>query len=407
MRHILHFFRNYNKDRQNKIVIISVLFLIWSIAFAIFEYFAPLYLDSLNINYWIMGIILAGSSFISLIIDPFLGYLQRKFPPRALLVVSIILFAINVLLFLYSKNSIFLLFLATNIYGIAFDLFSITTYKTVFDNSLKKEKATNISFLSSFYNLGLLLGSLIAGFVVAYNLNNAAYLCLGILLLLLIVVLYIGKEKILYQKLSLSKGYSETFNELKNIGFMGLFLIFILIFINTWDGFFFVFEPIFAKKFSGLFLNELIIGGILLAIYCLPSILFARTFGKLEDKYGKKWFIVFGLLLSGLFIFILQMTDNIFITAASIFLLSLGSFAIVKPATECLYESIAEKKFGKKYTGNYAGVIEITLSLGFLLGPLIGGFFLSYFGGFNIAFQIFSIVALIIAMSTIFIVKEK
>jgi MFS family permease len=322
------------------------------------------------------------------------------------LIVSIILFAINILLFLFSKNSIFLLFLATNIYGVAFDLFSITTYKGAFDNSLKKDKARNISFLESFYNLGLLLGSLIAGFIVAYNLNNAAYLCLGILLFLLVIVLMIGKEKITHKKLSLTTGYKETFFELKNLGFIGVFLIFILIFINTWDGFFFVFEPIFAKKFSGYFINELIIGGILLAIYTLPSILLERTFGKLEDKYGKKWFIVYGLLLSSFFIFVIQMTDNVIITAISIFLLSLGFFAIAKPASECLYETIAENKFGKKHIGNYAGVIEMTLSIGFLLGPLLGGFFLSRFGDFNLAFRIFAIFTMILASLSIFVIKD-
>lgn len=407
MKHRFKFLKNYSKDRHNKVLTLSIFFLIWAIIFAIFEYFAPLYLESLGLNYITIGIILCGSSFISLLIDPFLGYLQGRFPAKTLLIISIILFFINISLFLYSGSIVFLLFLATNIYGIAFDLFSITTYKAVFDNSLKKEKCSNISFLESFYNVGLLLGSLIAGFVIVSNLNNAAYLCMGLLLLLLVIVIFIKKEKTKAEKFSFFSGYREMFKQIKQIGFMGLFLIFILIFVNLWDGFFFVFEPIFAKKFSGLFINETIIGGIILAIYTLPIILFAKTFGKLEDKFGEKKFIIGGLLLSAMSICVLQITNNLWLTMISVFLMSLGTFAIVKPATEGLYTHISEKKFGKIKNGYAAGIIEMTLSIGFLFGPLIGGFFLEVSGGFNQAFRIFAIAAFVLVLISIFIVKEK
>lgn len=402
------FIRNYQRDRHYKVMQFSVFFLVWAIAFALFEFFVPLYLESLHLSFFTIGIILSGSSFISFFIDPFLGHIQTKFPARTLLLFSIILFCVNIFLFLNSGNIIFLLFLATNIYGIAFDLFSITSYKNVFDNSVETDRSTHISFLESLYSIGLLIGAITAGFIISLNLKNVPYLCMGLLLFLFVIIFAQKKEKLLKtEKISFTKSYTDIAFELKSISGQGLFLIFLLIFIHFFDGFFFVFEPIFAKKFQGYFLNEFVIGGILLAVYTLPMILFERSFGKWEDTLGKKRFIFIGFGISTISIFLLQAFDQLLISGILIFITSLGLFAIALPAVEGMYESLTEKKLGKGYRGYSVSIMEITLSIGFLFGPLLGGIFLSMPNGFDFAFKVFAGLNLLVIILAVFFLRDE
>ena len=405
---ITRFIRNYQRDKHYQVMRISVFFLLWALAFALFEFFVPLYLESLELSFFTIGLILSGSSFISFFIDPFLGHIQTRFPPKTLLLISIILFCANILLFKNSGNAVFLLFLATNIYGIAFDLFSITSYKNVFDNSIETDRSTHISLLESLYSVGLLVGAVVAGFIVSLNLSSIPYLCLGILLFLFIFILsWKAEKKVLSkEKISFTKSYTDIFYEFKMIGSQGLFLVFLLIFIHLFDGFFFVFEPIFARKFQGYFFDEFVIGGLLLAIYTLPMIMLERNFGTWEDRLGRKKFVFIGLAMSTLSIFLLQSFDQLVISALLIFMTSLGLFAIALPAVEGMYESLTERKLGKQYRGYTVSIMEITLSIGFLLGPFMGGIFLTMPGGFNAAFKIFSLLNLFVLVLALFFLRE-
>ncbi|MGE0793062.1 MAG: MFS transporter [Candidatus Woesearchaeota archaeon] len=395
MLRFIRFLKKYDVNRHNRVMQFSIYFFLWAIAFSLFDYFAPLYLENLGLSYFKIGIILSGSSFISFFIDPFLGQLQKKFPAKTLLLSSIFLFVLNIILFIKSGNLFFILFLATNIYGVAFDLFSITSYTKVFENSIEKDRSTNISFFESFYSLGLLIGALIVGFVASSNLNNIPYLCFLVLIFLFFVILFAKKEKMdVTDNFSIIESYKKTLNQFKFMGRGGLILVFALIFIHLFDGFFFIFEPIFAQKFQGYFLDEFIIGGILLAVYTLPIILFEPKFGKLEDKYGRKKFLFLGFSLGAVSLFLLRFFDGVFMSGLFIFLSSLGFFAMALPAVEGMYESITEKKFGKNYRGYSVSIMELTLSVGFLLGPFLGGIMLSMPDGFNFAFKIFSYVTL-------------
>ena len=209
------------------------------------------------------------------------------------------------------------------------------------------------------------------------------------------------------EKISFTKSYTDIIFELKSIGKQGLFLIFLLTFVHLFDGFFFVFEPIFAKKFTGYFFDEFIIGGILLAIYTLPMILFERSFGKWEDTFGRKKFIFIGLAISTISIFLLQIFDQLLISGVLIFITSLGLFTIALPAVEGMYESLTEKNLGKEYRGYSVSIMEITLSIGFLLGPLFGGIFLSMPGGFDFAFKVFSALNLFVFILALFFLRDE
>lgn len=409
MIRLIRFIRGYRADKHQRVLQFSVFFFLWAIAFSVFEYFAPLYLESLELDFFTIGLILSGCSFISFFIDPILGSLQRRFPAKVLLIASIIMFFVSIFVFIKSQSIVALLFLATNIYGIAFDLFSITSYKKVFDNSVEKDMSTNISFLESLYSLGLLIGALVAGWVVSSSLKNAPYLVLAVLAALFIVIIStrINGETTL-QKMPIAESYRQIFAEFRGMGGGGIFLVFMLIFIHLFDGFFFVFEPIFAQKFHGYFLNELIIGGILLAIYTLPSIILEPAFGRLEDRLGRKRFVIMGLAISAASIYILQSFDHLIISAIAIFFASLGLFAVALPAVEGMYESLTERKFGKKSAGYSVSIMEITLSTGFLLGPLLGGIFLSMPEGFDFAFRIFSFATVfMIVMAMIFLKSDN
>ena len=199
--------------------------------------------------------------------------------------------------------------------------------------------------------------------------------------------------------------YKKTSYIIKNIGKKGIITLLLVSFITLWDAFFFSFEPLFAQKFSGYFLSETIIGGLLLATYILPIITLEVPFGKFEDKVGREKFILIGFLLAGISIYGLSIFSNIYLIFVSVILASTGMFSIAIPAIEGIYESEMTRKFGIIENNNSVGILELFSNIGYFLGPLIGGYLLSIYGDFGQAFKIFSLLTIIISVIIYFLTK--
>lgn len=145
------------------------------------------------------------------------------------------------------------------------------------------------------------------------------------------------------------------------------------------DGMFFGFEPLFAQTLKNPYLDERIVGGLLLATYVAPIIFFEYLFGRFSDRFGKKSFIILGMVVASLSLFLLSSTESIFLVFVSIFFVSFGVFSISWSAITGLYEDEMKLTVGKRRDGESVGVMELFMNSGYVLGPLVGGFLTHFF----------------------------
>ena len=124
-----------------------------------------------------------------------------------------------------------------------------------------------------------------------------------------------------------------------------------------------IFIPLYAKELN---ISEIKIG-MIVSSYHLASILSASIFGRLSDKYGRKIFIILGLILSSISFYMLKFTNDFL---SLLFVRFLNGFFVemFKPSiTSLAYESgINMNKFFS------------STSLGWLFGFLLAGIIQDY-----------------------------
>jgi len=166
---------------------------------------------------------------------------------------------------------------------------------------------------------------------------------------------------------------------------------------NLFLGFSLIFPvfPLFIKELNGSPLDV----GMLVSIQPLMQFLFAPIWGKLSDKYGRKFFIFIGMLGYSISFYLTAIANNIpFLYFARIFGGILSSSAIPTILAYASDISTNEKR------NISIGIVGAGFGLGLVIGPFIGGFI----GHFNIrlVFYVSFIIFLLNALLVQILLKE-
>jgi MFS family permease len=206
------------------------------------------------------------------------------------------------------------------------------------------------------------------------------------------------KEEVFKELSSAMKSLLLTFQRkprnnslLWSMGVMGIF--------SYWDTFLATFLPIFftevLKEQNGWMQN--IPGSLLMLLFILPVLGLLPIVAKWGDKYGRFYFMVFGLLITAFSTMIIGFANkqSLFIIILAGFGISFGylfgmSTAKAQVASK-LNEFLAVEKQESEIDSNAsAGPIMLTDNIGNILGPLVGGGLIALFGfqGFFIFFSL-------------------
>ncbi|MFH1211008.1 MAG: MFS transporter [archaeon] len=390
MIRLISFYRNYRKDKHYTLHVIYLLVLLWAISYMSFEYFIPVFLESTLGNLALVGMFLSLPSIVGILLDVYFGHLQTKRSIKLLFFAALTLFFCAGVSILFGGQYIPFILLGMMFYGVGFDFFDITAYTGIFDNSTKRESSTNLAVRDVFECVGLMIGAVLAGFVLAESGNGLLYIFIGVVLVAIILSqVLLRKKRVKFRVKDEPHSFFEHLrlnlvilrDDLKVIfrtrmALMCLILIFIITFF---DGMFFGFEPLFAQTLKNPYLDERIVGGLLLATYVAPIIFFEYLFGRFSDRFGKKSFIILGMVVASLSLFLLSSTESIFLVFVSIFFVSFGVFSISWSAITGLYEDEMKLTVGKRRDGESVGVMELFMNSGYVLGPLVGGFLTHFF----------------------------
>lgn len=109
--------------------------------------------------------------------------------------------------------------------------------------------------------------------------------------------------------------------------------------------------------------------GFLIAFFALAQFLFSPISGELSDRYGRKPFIIGGLIVYGVSQIIFGLATEVWILFIARFLTGLGAAFIMPPIMAYVADITTVEERGKGM-----GMLGAAISLGFMIGPAFGGF---------------------------------
>ncbi|BDH60973.1 tetracycline resistance MFS efflux pump [Lysinibacillus sp. PLM2] len=109
--------------------------------------------------------------------------------------------------------------------------------------------------------------------------------------------------------------------------------------------------------------------GFLIAFFAFAQFLFSPVAGDLSDRYGRKAFIIAGLVVYGISQILFGLATEVWILFLARFLTGLGAAFIMPPIMAYVADITTPEERGKGM-----GLLGAAISLGFMIGPGVGGF---------------------------------
>ena len=351
---------NYNLKR-------SIIF--GSFAFGFMSFILPIYTKEIGGNALSIGGLFSIFSIVTLILRPLIGRGLDIYGRKNFFASSFIFYAISMILFSYSTNTI-LLYASRSIQAIGSSLMWISAYSIATDISDNKEIGSSIGKVDSAYTKGSLYGSII-GFTILGNfaLLNGWSIIFKVYAVSSIVAGYIA-YKYIPETFQIDIEKNEKFDKKSNHNFNKLLVI---VFISSVSSS--MLSPLLMIYLQDRFNTNIKI----LALAFIPATLvyafLPQIFGGISDKIGRIPPMIIGLVISSIVSFGFTSASSIKILIVLWVLESIG-LVMSSPAEESLVSDIVNKNI----RGYAYGIYLAIASLGSAIGPLIGGWLYDSFG---------------------------
>lgn len=345
-----------------------------SIFDSIMSYTIPNVLIDFGISDFWMGIIYSSSSFFGFILDFVLAkYLTTTHYKRTLLYTLVVatLFPI----FMFWGSSILFFIMGMFIWGLYFNLWGFATSDFTARESKVAFHVASASIIILFHDIGYIIGMLgVEPLLHKLGYNNLPFVLVPLLLLAILLQLpnYIwGKGIKASDERDIHKiGIKEELSRLKAVAFILLPLLIFAMTRTTLEAITWTVTPVIDRVAPEL--ESL--GGVILAVNFIPSLI-AITFAyRLTDRFGKKKTAIYSFIIGALILTLLGFSSGVmeylFISFASSFFLSISYAATAGAYADYLKES-------KTYDNEIMSSSDMAMNLGYIIGPIIGGFLLS------------------------------
>ncbi|CAM5188821.1 DHA1 family multidrug resistance protein-like MFS transporter OS=Ureibacillus acetophenoni OX=614649 GN=SAMN05877842_101302 PE=3 SV=1 [Ureibacillus acetophenoni] len=139
--------------------------------------------------------------------------------------------------------------------------------------------------------------------------------------------------------------------------------------------------------------------GFLIASFALAQFLFSPIAGDLSDRYGRKIFVIIGLIIYGISQILFGLATEVWVLFIGRFLTGLGAAFIMPPVMAYVADITTDEERGKGM-----GLLGAAISLGFMIGPGIGGFLAEV--NLHFPFHVSGVTALVAALLSLIILPN-
>ncbi|MEM3526663.1 MAG: MFS transporter [Candidatus Jordarchaeaceae archaeon] len=378
------------------LLIVCISAFIDSAAYGIVIPFLPQYAVSLGASDMDLGIIFASYALVQLVtVIPF-GLLSDRYGRRPFMIMGMLLLGVASLLYV-SARSIQLIILCRALQGLAASATWSSAIALVADVFPGKDKGAKLGIAAGVTNMGGIAGPLLGGAISDVNFN-LPFLLIAISSLIMFVYMIFRlkverREEV--EKIPYKKMIGDSLR-IRNI----LIILIINVLTTIFWGFL---EPLLPPYLSGRFnLSSTEIGLVFGAMtFCYAIV--QPLVGRLSDKYGRKKFIISGMILLAVANAIIPLTWDSLSLAVSLMITSAVAAIAWTPLIPLIIESLQDRQIGAYAT--VQALVDIAFYTGYSIGPVIGTFTSAYFG-FSSMFIVYSLVIVICIIFAQAYIKE-
>lgn len=336
---------------------------------AVLSFWAPNLMEEKLGSASLMGLVMAFSSFVGLMVDLVLPSVLSNLSIRKFLFLAILTSIVFALLLILgvSLPLIFIFLLSMAVWGLYYEFVIFAGQLFVAKNIPFKLHSGAWAIIGIFKNLAYLLGPIIAGILIKQSeilIGFAAILitCFGFLSLL---VAKKGNSEILevdFKKINLwaeIKKWKTLFKRIWPV-------IIISLVLGLIDSIFWTTGATYTESLS----KTSAVGGLFLSLYQVPSLFIGLLVAKLGVYSGKKKLAETFLLLAGIFLSFFAFDGGIYFILLLVFVSSLF-LAFTYPMIDGVYSDIVDR-MGKEKK-HLIGFSSASISFAYIIGPIISG----------------------------------
>ncbi|MEM2943169.1 MAG: MFS transporter [Methanomassiliicoccales archaeon] len=357
----------------------------------------PFYALSFNVSVALVGVLVSSFGLASVLIDMPSGILLRRFGAKRLLVSGLLLIFVSAMICAFAINYTMLLF-GRLISGVGYAVYTVTSFTCIGIVAPETQRGRYMSFYLGMLLLGPVSGPAIGGFLGENYGVRTPFVFYGLLSLVSSLLVNFAVEERLIAQLgpSVQNDSTKVGSIFKNYTLMAInFSIFCIFFIRI--GVVSTVVPIFASRNLGMSLETI---GILLTLTALSNFATMLPAGALTDRYGRKWFMISSLLLTGILTLLIPFAEGMI--SLALVMTSLGfAFGFSGPIMAWVSDCA-----GGKNLSVAMGVFRMMSDLGFVAGPLILSIIANNSSD-KIGIEPFLVAGLLIIMGGLFLLKGK
>jgi len=380
--------------------------IVFALGNSVMWFILPILAENLFKDLFLVGLLIAIPSIIAVFCNIPAGGFSDHFGRKKIFISGVLVMAVLGLL-LPSVNSMarFIGFMV--VFGLANLSMLVPSRAYIMDIAPKKKTSEFFGIFEVFYQIGFTAGPVIAGYLVADQLDVGVlnsglfYFLVSIASALILMrckeTVTLGKSALVSVKDVIQKDrlYFKSLLDYKSLHYAGaaiLLATFIIVFV---DGVVWTLVPLYTTL--GLDAGTV---GLILSMFVLPFILFEVPAGVVADRLGKIRVFVFGLLVAGVFLVVFGSSSDSTVLLASAFLATTG-LAFARPALDGFLTDIS----ASKERGGIVGVWNVAEDAGYVAGPIVGGLLAEVFG-IGVVFVLTGVL-LIVSLPVVYLAVKK
>ena len=355
-------------NRRN-VAILSLTLGVVMLGFGMVMPIFPFYIDSMGASGSELGLLVAISPFMQLIMAPVWGGISDRRGRKPVLIVGLLGYGISMLLFGLATE-LWMLFAARGVGAILSAATMPTTMAYISDSTSDQDRGAGMGVLGAATGLGMVLGPALGGWLAADSLSTPFFLTAGVCLLTLVLIFLFLPESLPEAGRQPAGARFSPLAQLKELGQastgpLGVLLVmaFLVSFgLTCFQGIF----GLYALRKYGYGTTE--VGWILAVMGVVAALTQGVLTGPLTRRWGEATIIKATLLASALGFGLLLAADSL-----ATVLLTIGLFtvpnALLRPAVIALTSKHADTRQGVAM-----GLNNSANSLGRVVGPIWAGF---------------------------------